>query len=533
MDYSDRTSSGNLKGNDLFNIENFLSLDNIYDAIVILDNEGRILRLNKRGLQLLEYEENMLAGKSTDFIIEQPDLRKMNPVEWLDLHSWTEKKTSVRAPSLDASFKTRKEELIPVDLKIVRVNGTDSGQSGYIISATDMRITRQLMSEISEREFTMRKLSASESKFSKLFLFNPTGILITELGSGVITDVNPSAEEIFDMPEISLRGKKLEDTGLSLTDMDFDTLHERTQMEGGISETNGEILTGENYVKKIRLSTTSFKFESTARMIISISDITENEKMRDKLQRKEKLESIWNMAGSLVHDFNNVLGIILGYTSCLKTGFSSVSKEESVMQIEKACLRGRELSQELISISKGSVLEIRPCNALEIVNKTVRFFSSVKKDLNIKISSPDNLWQILADKSQIMQVIENFLSNAEEAMGHRGDVEITLSNIDTYKSEGKNEIENLPPQLGEMDGRVRGYVKIAVRDFGYGIPEENLEKIFDPFFTTKPGGHGLGLAGVDAIIQRHKGAVTGRNAEDGKGAVFSVFIPAILKANSC
>lgn len=527
--YTNEPQFKNSGKKDLFNIENFLALDNIYDAIVILDNDGKILRLNKRGLQLSEYEETTLAGKTMDFIFEHPDMNRDDLTGWLDSYSKRGNGPSARSYSLDASLKTRKEELIPVDLKIVHIDGGDSGQSGYIISATDMRITRQLLSEILERELAMRKLSTSESKFSKLFVFNPIGILITELEDGTITDINPSAEEIFEIPEGSLRGKNLKETGLTLTGMDFETFYEKTAMEGGISEISGEILTSQNYIKKIRLSATPFKFESTARIIISISDITENEKMRDTLRRKEKLESIWNIAGSLVHDFNNILGIILGLASYLKMNSSASSRKESVSQIEKACLRGRELSQELMSFSKGAPPKIKRCNAIDIVNESVKFFSASKGDIAVQISAQKDLWEIQADKSQIMQVIENFLSNAEESMGYQGRIEISLSNIDTYESEGKSEIKNLPPQLGARDFKTRGYVKISVRDYGPGIPPENLEKIFDPFFTTKPGGHGMGLAGVDAIIQTHNGAVTGQNSEDGHGAVFSIFLPAILK----
>jgi PAS domain-containing protein len=144
---------------------------------------------------------------------------------------------SSRSPSIDGFIRTSGKEEIPVDLRIIRLVGSGKDVTGYIVSATDMRITHQLMKEISDREYATRDLALSESKFSRMFIFNPTGILIVDPDSLRITDANPAIEEILECDSFRARGiRRCPSLVSRLTGPAFDSVIEKIQMEGSVPE---------------------------------------------------------------------------------------------------------------------------------------------------------------------------------------------------------------------------------------------------------------------------------------------------------
>lgn len=527
--YDSAPEEKKLAPHDLFDFEESLSLDAFHDALVALDVHGNIRRLNAEGARLSGYSERELAGKPVAALFTCGDLNAENGAAWLGEHSQRKTAPGEPHPSFTARLKTAGGGLIPVDIKASRICGGKS--DGYLVSAIPLAAVRP-EPETREQETAAQRISAAEKKCARLFLFNPTGMVLIDGESGLITDANPPTKEIFNAPADTLRGKKLEETGLSLNCMDFAEFNRRIAAGDALSDIDGIVTVTEHHVKKVAVSAFSLGDGHPRATVVSFVDATENERMRNSLLKREKFESIWNTTGGCIHDFNNVLGIILGYAGILKINMKDNPGKETVEQIELACLRGRELSQKLMAFLNGKPPEIQRCDALQIVRKTVKLLFANKETIATTVSAPESLWDIRADESQITQVMENLLSNAAEALRGKGKIEITLSNVDAHTPEGKAETSGVPAQQAAFDGKTRAYVKISVRDHGPGIPQKNLERLFNPFFTTKPGGHGLGLPSVAAIMKSHRGAVVGQNAQDGNGAVFSVFIPAVSTTGS-
>jgi len=182
---------------------------------------------------------------------------------------------------------------------------------------------------------------------------------------------------------------------------------------------------------------------------------------------------------------------------------------------ERASFRARELTQQLLTFSKGG----KPVKRVVFMGPLVREscdFALRGANIDYDIDIPDDLWPVEADSGQMGQVIGNIAINAKQAMPSGGTVKISLRNIE----EGE---ENDP------SGQPKRYIEISIKDEGYGIPEEYLSKIFDPYFTTKQDGSGLGLASCYSIVRKHEGTID-VESKVGSGAVFHIRLSAVEKA---
>ncbi|MEA3431360.1 MAG: PAS domain S-box protein [candidate division WOR-3 bacterium] len=240
-------------------------------------------------------------------------------------------------------------------------------------------------------------------------------------------------------------------------------------------------------------------------------DITERKRMEKEVMKAQRLESLGLLAGGIAHDFNNILTAILGNISLVKM---YVKPKEEVFEIlteaEKASLRAKDLTQQLLVFSRGG----------EPIKKTTSIQESLKESTQLaltgsnvrcKFSIDTDLWLVDVDEGQFNQVINNLVINAYQAMPEGGTVEVKAENITV------EEKQFLPLQKGK-------YVKISLKDQGTGIPEEHLPKIFDPYFTTKQKGSGLGLATAYSIIQKHNGHID-VESELGVGTTFYIYLP--------
>jgi signal transduction histidine kinase len=242
--------------------------------------------------------------------------------------------------------------------------------------------------------------------------------------------------------------------------------------------------------------------------------MTDRRRMEEELIKADKLESIGIVAGGIAHDFNNILTAILGNVSLAKM---YATPEDKVftrrMNAEKAALQAQNLTQQLLTFSKGGALVRRTASIVDLVKDSIDFSmrgSNVRCDLSVA----PGVWPVDIDEGRIGQVINNLLINANQAMPDGGLIDVRVENIETDDGTGPF----LPLKAGE-------YVRISVEDHGIGIPEENLQKIFDPYFTTKQKGNGLGLFTCYSIMKKHDGHIAVESSP-GVGTTFYVYIPA-------
>ncbi len=237
-------------------------------------------------------------------------------------------------------------------------------------------------------------------------------------------------------------------------------------------------------------------------------DVTERKKAEEERYRLEKLESLGILAGGIAHDFNNILTSLFGNIELAMKKISPSSSMYANLQMAYVALdQAHSLTRQLLTFAKGGEPVLGVVDLTSLVKTTVSFVlrgSSVKSHFYIQ----EGLWDVLADKGQISQVISNLVINAVHSMPQGGNIYIRLENVEAIHS-----------KLG-VDS-----VRIAIRDEGCGIPPQDWGRVFDPYFTTKAGGTGLGLAIVHSIVLKHHGIIS-LDSEVGKGTEFGILLPA-------
>ncbi|MGO9122972.1 MAG: PAS domain S-box protein [Desulfomonilaceae bacterium] len=245
-------------------------------------------------------------------------------------------------------------------------------------------------------------------------------------------------------------------------------------------------------------------------------DITESKRAADDLVRMEKLESIGTLAGGIAHDFNNILTSILGNITLAKMSLQSPEKiVRRLEEAEKAVGNAKNLTQQLLTFSRGGSPVKKTASILELVRDTCEF-AARGSNVRCEFSIPDDTFPVDVDVGQISQVISNLIINAEHAMPEGGVIRVRLENVSVRERDG----------LSLKDGK---YLKLSIKDQGVGIPAKILPKIFDPYFTTKQKGSGLGLATAYSIVKNHEGLITAES-EPEVGTIFHIYLPASERA---
>jgi PAS domain S-box-containing protein len=251
--------------------------------------------------------------------------------------------------------------------------------------------------------------------------------------------------------------------------------------------------------------------------VIVTRDITEQKRLDEERVRATKLESVGLLAGGIAHDFNNILTSVFANIGLAKmvTAKHSLPDGEMVVErlaaAEKACLRARDLTKQLLTFAKGGAPVKSTTSIASIITDTVQF-ALRGSDVSCTMRLSDDLWPVEVDEGQISQVLQNLVINGDQAMPEGGTIGVEAENCFVTSLMG------LPLKPGN-------YVRVSVTDQGIGIPQDHLPKIFDPYFTTKQKGSGLGLATTYSIIKRHEGHIA-VSSSLGKGACFTLYLPA-------
>jgi len=253
------------------------------------------------------------------------------------------------------------------------------------------------------------------------------------------------------------------------------------------------------------------------------ADITHLKEAEQALRQTQKLESLGVLSGGIAHDFNNLLTIILGNANL---GAMHLAQESPALpflkQIEQAALRAAGLTRQLLAYGGKGQLQIIEVDLNRLVVEMTQLLTvSISKKAVVRYDLAQSLPPILADPSQMQQIVMNLVTNASEAIGEEVSGLITIRTgvqmvDETY---GRSLLPALPLTAGT-------YVTLEVSDTGCGMTPEIRERIFDPFFTTKFTGRGLGLSAMLGIIRGHQGNLK-VYSEPGRGTAFKLFLPAL------
>ncbi|MFA5912849.1 MAG: PAS domain S-box protein [Burkholderiales bacterium] len=247
--------------------------------------------------------------------------------------------------------------------------------------------------------------------------------------------------------------------------------------------------------------------------------------LEEQLRESQKMEAIGTLAGGIAHDFNNIIAAILGNAElALEDTKISPSAQTSIAEIRKAASRGRDLVQQILAFSRRQPTERKRIKVDLVVFEAVRLLrATMPARLSLDVHCSSNVPPVMADATQIEQVLINLATNAMQAMPSgpgRISIRLDMVMLDAAPAAGQQ-------ALRAMHTRHAGpAVRIAVSDTGAGIGAAVRERIFEPFFTTKPVNQstGLGLSVVHGIVQGHEGAITVAS-EPGMGTTFMIYLP--------
>ena len=382
------------------------------------------------------------------------------------------------------------------------------GRMGQVEAAVIM------IEDITERTRLREQLAASEALFRDLAERAIVGVYVVQ--DGRFQYVNPRLAEIFGYSLEELSGGHI--THVSLTHPDDRAKVEesiRRRLEGDQASADYELrgVKKDGEVIFVQVLAARTVYHDRPAIVGTMLDVTQRKRAELELMRMEKLESLGVLAGGIAHDFNNLLAVVLGDVSVAREHLTeNPLADEALFEAEKAALRARELTAQLLTFSRGGEPVKRRLELSALLRSSATFAlrgSAVRCQLDL----PVNLWPVQADEGQIGQVIQNIVLNAVQAMPEGGEICVSARN-----EEGE----------GPARGPSGRCVRVSIRDNGPGIPAELAGKIFDPYFTTKPKGTGLGLATAHSIIVRHGGRI-GVESTPGHGACFDLLLPAALE----
>ncbi|VAW39033.1 hypothetical protein MNBD_DELTA04-1008 [hydrothermal vent metagenome] len=402
----------------------------------------------------------------------------------------------------------------------------ESGKKNYfIITAKPFRNAENELIGIVEsfQNITLRKIAEDSLAMEKERL----AITLQSIGDGVITtDLNGDIQLLNRVAEDLTGWSYNEAVGQPLEEVfhivDYAT---RKRRENPVSEViasgqtvniiPGTVLIARDGWERFIADSAAPIFNSNGKIlgvVLVFRDISEKRKMESEITKLDKLKSIGLLAGGIAHDFNNLLAAILGNISLARiTAGSGSAVDERLIKAEKAVMKAKGLTQQLLTFAKGGA----PVKKIISIEKLLResvIFALRGSNTEYQFKIKPNLRYIEADGGQISQAVNNLIINADQAMPTGGTITIAAENC-TLRP---HNIVSLPP--GD-------YVKVAIRDKGVGIDEKHLPLIFDPYFTTKEAGSGLGLATVYSIVNRHGGAIKVSSRKN-IGTTFTMYLPA-------
>jgi PAS domain S-box-containing protein len=389
---------------------------------------------------------------------------------------------------------------------------------------TVIAMNQRLQQSIKERKAVETALRSSEEKYATVVEQARDGVLVVRDGAiefanatlGKITGY--TIQEAMSMPLLDLIAPEFRETVVE---------HYTKRIKGERVSSIYEVvvLCKDGTRKPVELSAKRIVYQgkiSSMAIVREISDRKkaekEKEELKEKLNQAYKMEAIGTLAGGIAHDFNNILSIIIGYTEMTMETLADEKKTHTnLVEIINASNRARELVKQILYFSRKHDHKFQDIAPQAIIKETLKLLRvTIPATVNIVTKIDPECGNILADPTQIHQLVTNLATNAIQAMEEKGKLTITLTQIHLTQSD----LSHRP------DMAAGNYVRLTVSDTGPGISPETIDRIFEPFFTTKEigKGTGMGLAMVHGIVMAGHGMVTVKS-NPGKGTTVEAYFP--------
>ena len=480
-------------------------------TIATLD-EGRLIDINESALALSGYSREELIGRtSVDIgLWAYPEERDRLIAEL--------RETGLLRDGL-AHFRTKSGSVAPALWSADRIR----------LGKDELLLTT--IHDISQQVEAREKLRQSEETY-RLLAENVTDVIWTAALDLAFTYVSPSSERVFGWSASDWMTRRLE---TFLTPASIETAQRLLREEIGRAGAGSRVVTTE--LEFYRKDGSAGWYEVSSQVIrdddgtpLSLIGVTrdiaerknaekQNALLEQQLRQAQKMEAVGTLAGGIAHDFNNILFAVIGYAELCLEEEQDGELRWNLSQILSACNRAKTLVSQILAFSRQVEQEQRPLDVVPLAKEAVKFLrSSLPVTIDLTLETPAANSVILADATQIHQVLMNLCTNAAHAMrASGGRLGIRLDNAAPPAGIAPEGADGAPAE---------GFLHLSVSDTGQGIEPDQLDRIFDPFFTTKaPGeGTGLGLSVVYGIVKALGGAVA-VDSTPGRGSTFDIYLP--------
>lgn len=465
-------------------------------GMVVYDLEGRVSYVNQAVVDILDgaASEDFIGTIVFDFV--HPDYKEFTASRFKNLTKGQRNKAAViKVVTSDGAIK---------DVEIDSTPFIFSGQTSVISVLRD--VTEELKQEATQRRLVTAIEQANET------------VIITDQ-AGIVEYVNPAFSRTtgYDKEEIIGRNPRL------LRSNKHDVRFYRKLWK---TITSGRVWQGRIINRRkdggltTEMATISPVRDVTGKITHYVAvnrNVSHEVELEAKLRQAQKMEAIGTLAGGIAHDFNNILGAILGFTDmALLQSDPDSPIHETLLHIRKGGKRAADLVQQILTFSRQSSVEKKPIAVTPLIKESLQLLrASLPSTITIHQELLAEDAQVLADATQLQQIVLNLCTNAFQAMREQGG-ELTVR-LETLPIEDCGKI---------LETEQERCIRLMVSDTGYGVSPAVVERIFDPFFTTKkPGeGTGMGLSVVHGIISDIGGEIS-IESTPGHGATFSVLLP--------
>lgn len=372
-------------------------------------------------------------------------------------------------------------------------------------------------------------LIKSEEKYRTLIETTDTGYVILD-GNGSVLDANGVYVRMTGHEHLEeILGRSVEEWVAGPDRLKHRRELARCLTQGYVTTLNIDYVDAAGGITPIEANGKTVTTESGPVILALCRDISERirieeekERLESQLQQAQKMEAVGTLAGGIAHDFNNILTPILGYGDMLREEIPADSPQGAYLShIINAAHRARELVGQILSFSRQAEQDRRPVEVGLIVKEVLKLLrASIPSTIEIRQDIMPECGLVLADSTQIHQVLMNLCTNAYHAMQDRGGI--------LAVSLGAVEIDRRDGGVCGLELTPGSYLRLAVSDTGHGMNRATMERIFEPYFTTKKkgAGSGIGLSVVHGIIKSHGGHISVYSEPD-KGTAFHVYLPRI------
>jgi PAS domain S-box-containing protein len=489
------------------------TLYSIGDAVITTDAAGQVRQMNPEAERLTGWPEAEARGRPLDEVfhilneesratVENPVRRVLREgiVVGLANHSLLIARDGVERPIADSGAPIRDE---------------GGAITGVVLVFRDQ----------SEERAAQKALRESEERFSTVFSASPIGISITRIANGQFIDVNDAFLSMFGYTREEVIGHTSLELRVYADPEDRDRFVGLLRKEGRVHDVETKFRRKSGEIGDLLVSAELIELAGEQYMLALMHDITErkqaeeeHQKLEAQLRQAQKMEAVGRLAGGVAHDFNNMLGVILGYADMALSRLNPADPlYQDLQEIAGAARRSADLTRQLLAFSRRQTIAPQVLDLNVQMKGMERLLRRIiGEDIALEFALALDLWPVRLDPSQVDQVVANLAVNSRDAMPDGGKLTVETGNMTFDEAYRQTHPWVLPGD----------YALLTVSDNGCGMDKEALEHVFEPFFTAKAEGKGtgLGLATVYGIVKQNNG-FTDIYSEPGQGTTVKIYFP--------